>query len=187
MGATLATVQTVKRARARILLVDDDQEWAALVTDVLVAEGYTVETAADGLDALERLPSYDPFLVVTDIQMPRMNGRQLLEKLVAYDERLPVIIMSGERLRVDAHLDRAFRVIEKLNAGRELMAAIAAAAEHRIARLPLQRLWNAAGGLRREIRRPRLVSARTGRWGLGLMVALGSAVVLVNRLRAPAA
>lgn len=174
------------RSGVKILLVDDDSEWAGLVADVLASEGYVVETASDGLAALEKLRSFDPFLVVTDIQMPRMDGRQLLESLSEYDERLLVIVMTGERHRDAAPLKHAFRVIEKPNAGRDLMVAITAAADHRVGRLPLQRLWRAAGAVHRGFRRPRAVAGGTARWGLGLLVALVSGVVLVNHLRARA-
>jgi CheY-like chemotaxis protein len=172
----------VKGSGARILLVDDDREWAGLVADVLVDEGYSVETVPDGLAALEKLPSFHPFLVVTDMQMPRMDGRQLLKRLCDYDERLLVIILSADRHPDAGPLEGAFRVIEKPNAGRDLVAAIAAAADHRVGRLPLQRLWRAAGHVHRGFRRPR--AGGKARWGVGLLVAFISGVVLVNRLRA---
>lgn len=169
---------------AKILVVDDDQEWAGLVAEVLSGEGFSVETASDGLAALEKVTSFDPFLVVTDMQMPRMNGRELLKRLSEYDERLPVIVMSGDQCRDAAQLKGAFRIVEKPNAGRDLLAAVTAAANHRVGRLPLQRLWRAAGAVHHGFHRPRAVVGGTARWGVGLLLAFVSGLVLVNRLRA---
>jgi DNA-binding response OmpR family regulator len=116
--------------------------------------------------------------------MPRMDGRQLLKRLSDYDERLLVIVLSGDRHPDATPLEGAFRVIEKPNAGRDLVAAIAAATDHRVGRLPLQRLWRAAGHVHRGFRRPRAVAGGSARWGVGLLVAFLSGVVLANRLRA---
>ncbi|MBO0797123.1 MAG: response regulator [Ktedonobacteraceae bacterium] len=87
--------------KKRILLVDDDCCVRMLLQDFLQDEAYEVDTAIDGLDALEKLNQrcycYD--LILLDLTMPRMSGLQLLEEL---QERaftlLPLVIaLSGDR------------------------------------------------------------------------------------------
>jgi two-component system cell cycle sensor histidine kinase/response regulator CckA len=80
-----------------ILLVEDAEMLRPLVAEVLRSYGYTVLTAADGVEAIElveRQPG--PIdLLLTDVVMPNMNGRELAETLVAGDPRLKVLFTSG--------------------------------------------------------------------------------------------
>ncbi|HEY3174296.1 MAG TPA: sigma-54 dependent transcriptional regulator [Candidatus Polarisedimenticolia bacterium] len=66
---------------ARILIVDDDPDIKEVLGDRLVSLGHSVETAADGLQALEVLRADPPDLVLLDLMMPRMGGMQVLEKM----------------------------------------------------------------------------------------------------------
>jgi CheY-like chemotaxis protein len=67
----------------RILVVDDDRDMQALLQDLLASEAYEVDTAHDGLIALEKLvhrrERYE--LILLDLTMPRMNGLQLIQVL----------------------------------------------------------------------------------------------------------
>ena len=69
---------------ARILLVDDDPLITELVVDMLGMEGYQVDTAPDGIEALRRLESQRYDLIITDLHMPKLDGsgfyRQLTER-----------------------------------------------------------------------------------------------------------
>ncbi|HTY80158.1 MAG TPA: response regulator [Candidatus Bathyarchaeia archaeon] len=67
--------------RARILLVDDDPLITDLVVDMLAMEGYDVETASDGLEALERLQGQRFDLIVTDLHMPKLDGAAFYREL----------------------------------------------------------------------------------------------------------
>jgi len=83
--------------RNTILVVDDSMNTREIEKDILEANGYRVETAEDGQDALDkaRLKVYD--LVLTDVEMPRLDGFSLTERLRA-DERyqtVPVIIVTS--------------------------------------------------------------------------------------------
>jgi two-component system chemotaxis sensor kinase CheA len=83
-----------QEAAARILVVDDSPTTRTIVRNVLAAAGYSVRTATDGVDALERL-RYQPFdLVVSDVQMPRMNGFELTRQ-VKSQFGLPVLLVTG--------------------------------------------------------------------------------------------
>jgi PAS domain S-box-containing protein len=82
---------------ATVLVVEDDSRVRALAVRALQAEGYVVLEAADGVGALALLDESGvrPQLVVTDVVMPRMNGRQLHDAVVARWPGLPVLFMSG--------------------------------------------------------------------------------------------
>ena len=68
-------------ARARILLVDDDPLISELVVDMLELEGYAVDTAVDGIEALRRLESQRYDLVITDLHMPKLDGARFYQVL----------------------------------------------------------------------------------------------------------
>jgi CheY-like chemotaxis protein len=117
-----------------------------------VEEGYSVTAAPNGLAALQELSQMDPLVVITDVEMPIMDGRQLLVRVRKGHGRIPVIVVTGEGVRrdKDAGLTGAFRVIRKPVPVEELLAAISEAAAHRVVHLPLQRLWRAAGAASRS-------------------------------------
>jgi len=62
----------------RVLLVDDDPIVRKLISRYLVAAGYVVQTAVDGLDALGKLRAGPLDLIISDLKMPRMSGFELL-------------------------------------------------------------------------------------------------------------
>jgi CheY-like chemotaxis protein len=89
-----------------VLLVEDDEDLRACVSQFLSDSGYAVVSAADGreaLDLLERDPA--PALIVTDLMMPRMDGWELISRTRAIPAlaRIPVIVLSAvaERAKVD--------------------------------------------------------------------------------------
>ena len=67
----------------RILVVDDDALLRSSVAAILADEGYEVDLAGDGVDALERIHENPPDVILLDVLMPRMNGKALLETLHA--------------------------------------------------------------------------------------------------------
>ena len=60
-----------------ILLVDDNEDYLLLVKEALIANGYTVHTAADGVEGCEILATTDIDLIISDIRMPRLDGLKL--------------------------------------------------------------------------------------------------------------
>jgi DNA-binding response OmpR family regulator len=79
----------------RILVVDDNADTRLLSMDVLTDSGYEVEGAKDGAAGWEALQTCDYDLVVTDNQMPRMTGIEMLAKLYATRLTIPVIMATG--------------------------------------------------------------------------------------------
>ena len=79
---------------AHILVVDDHASVRAALQVVLEDAGYTVTTAADGREALDRILADRPDLVLTDLHMPVMDGRALLAELRARTLAVPVVLMS---------------------------------------------------------------------------------------------
>jgi two-component system, OmpR family, response regulator MprA len=183
-----------------LLVVDDDPEWREALSDVLREEGYSVAVAEDGVAALDMLSHSDPLVVIADIQMPFMGGRQLLGRVRDDDGRVPVIIVSGEYIATDdVSLAGAFRVMSKPVALEELLSTVAKAVARRRAHLPLNKLWLAAGTVTksrvRRTRRPRWEAIRRAvstistptRAALLALVVASSLALLVRRRAALAA
>ena len=80
-----------------ILIVDDSLMVRKQVGTALKGLGYAVTEAVDGLDALDKLGgSPDTRLIVCDVNMPRMNGIEFLEKLSALGSSIPVVMLTTE-------------------------------------------------------------------------------------------
>jgi len=79
----------------RILLVDDDEDTRYLEGIMLSSAGYTVDTAADGEEAWKMLLSFPYDLLLSDHNMPRLCGLDLVERIRAAGMSLPIIINSG--------------------------------------------------------------------------------------------
>jgi YesN/AraC family two-component response regulator len=78
-----------------ILVVDDEEMMRELLEDVLVMEGYAVDTAEDGQTALSKVKDAPPLLVISDIKMPRMNGFELLKSIKERFPEMRMIMMTG--------------------------------------------------------------------------------------------
>ncbi|MEV6729899.1 MULTISPECIES: response regulator transcription factor [unclassified Streptomyces] len=79
----------------RILVVDDEPAVREALRRSLAFEGYAVQTAVDGLDALDKAASYDPGLIVLDIQMPRMDGLTAARRLRASGSTTPILMLTA--------------------------------------------------------------------------------------------
>ncbi|MFF3652252.1 response regulator transcription factor [Streptomyces sp. NPDC002181] len=79
----------------RILVVDDEPAVREALRRSLAFEGYDVQTAVDGLDALEKAAAYDPGLIVLDIQMPRMDGLTAARRLRASGSTTPILMLTA--------------------------------------------------------------------------------------------
>jgi CheY-like chemotaxis protein len=87
---------TTRQARpSRLLIVDDDKGMRETLTDILESTSYSVEQAADGSLALERIRAQSYDLVLMDVRMPVLDGVETLRRIRALQPDLPVILMSG--------------------------------------------------------------------------------------------
>lgn len=114
----------------RILVVDDEEVLRALLADILTCEGHQVDTACDGLEALDWLDQHHYDAVFTDLQMPGLDGPRLYEAIQKRQgEDLPrVIFMTGNpALSADFLRDTREPILEKpfsLSAARGVVQAL---------------------------------------------------------------
>jgi CheY-like chemotaxis protein len=99
-----------RHSGARVLVVDDDAEIADTMAEVLSFEGYSVAVARDGIDALTRIPQFDPDVILLDLMMPRMSGFEVLERLREDQRSTPVVVVSANQGREASELKVAARV-----------------------------------------------------------------------------
>jgi DNA-binding response OmpR family regulator len=84
---------------AKLLVVDDEPRTAELTAEILRRAGYSVDVAASGTEALERVRSGSPDLMLLDYEMPDMEAPEVLDSLRSGADRIPfpVIILTGAR------------------------------------------------------------------------------------------
>jgi DNA-binding response OmpR family regulator len=80
---------------ARILVVDDEKNIRTLFEAELTDEGYEVDTASGGEEALRKFRSDGADLLIVDIRMPDMTGLELMEKIRAVNMRVPIIVCTA--------------------------------------------------------------------------------------------
>ncbi|MEN6476209.1 MAG: response regulator [Syntrophaceae bacterium] len=78
-----------------VLIVDDSQDLTEVAAEFLRIFDYTVYTAANGIEALERLKTSQVGIVVSDIHMPDMDGLTLMSEIKARYPGLPVVLITG--------------------------------------------------------------------------------------------
>lgn len=79
----------------RILVVDDEENLRLVLRTLLKRQGYEVETAASGEEALGLVDTFGPDVILTDVRMPKMGGLDLLSTLQAKGNEATVIVMSA--------------------------------------------------------------------------------------------
>jgi EAL domain-containing protein (putative c-di-GMP-specific phosphodiesterase class I) len=124
--------------RGRLLLVDDDPLIVRSYTRMLGNEGYEVDTCYDGEAAAEavRAQAYD--VVITDLEMPRLGGLGLIERIRSYDQDVPVVLVTGNptlETAIAAVERGALRYVPKPVDGARLRSIVTDAVRlHRLAR-----------------------------------------------------
>ena len=101
---------------ARILIVEDDAYERQGLADLLSTWGYETETAGDGSEALEKVSSFNPAVVISDLRMPRMTGMELLRQVHEVHSGLNFIMLTGQGTieeAVEATKLGAFNFLEK--------------------------------------------------------------------------
>jgi CheY-like chemotaxis protein len=92
--AVVALPDARSRRGVRILAVDDETEPLAALAKLLSAEGFVVETANGGIEALAKLGQAVPDILLTDVQMPDLDGIALAEQVRKQQPNLPIILTT---------------------------------------------------------------------------------------------
>jgi two-component system, NtrC family, nitrogen regulation response regulator NtrX len=101
---------------AHILIIDDEKAIRYALRDILEHEGHKVDEAEDGQQGCQKVKAGKYDLVLCDIKMPKMDGLEVLEKIQAFNEELPVVMISGHGTidtAVEALKKGAFDFIQK--------------------------------------------------------------------------
>ena len=116
-------------AALRILVVDDEQSYRDALTVALEREGFVVDTAADGIEAMTRFDAGNPALVLLDVMLPRMSGIDVCRQIRSRSQ-VPIIMVTARDAEIDTvvglevgaddYVSKPFRL-------RELVARVRAA------------------------------------------------------------
>lgn len=82
--------------RAKVLVADDDPKATAALSSLLESDGFSVQTASDGADALEKIAQSPPDVLVTDVNMPHLDGFGLMRAVRERYPRIFIVVISGE-------------------------------------------------------------------------------------------
>ncbi len=81
----------------RVLIVDDEPDIRATVSAMLEIEGYEVDEAANGADALDAIDRHAPDLILLDMRMPVLDGRGFAYELRRRGHPMPIVVMTAAR------------------------------------------------------------------------------------------
>jgi CheY-like chemotaxis protein len=107
-----------------VLVAEDDEILRETLAETLRLEGYIVAGASDGAEALSALERLHPNVVLLDIQMPVLNGREFARELEARGLRVPILVMTAaadadgcaEEIDADGWVAKPFKLSELLPA-----------------------------------------------------------------------
>ncbi|OAB44681.1 response regulator transcription factor [Paenibacillus antarcticus] len=119
----------------KVLIVDDEVSIASALAYALRREGYTVETAGDGQEALDRVEIFKPDVMVLDVMMPRLSGYDVCRKLADRQQRPAILLLTvkndivdkvlGLELGADDYMTKPFDI-------REITARVKALSRRRV-------------------------------------------------------
>lgn len=126
-----------------VLVVDDEEQVRHSIAQWLELGGFSVETAADADAALAAIRRRAPKVVLTDLQMPRKSGMDLMRELHRFDPDIPVVLLTAHGdvpLAVAAMREGAYDFLQKPYVPEHLSAVVTRAIEQRRLKLELQML-----------------------------------------------
>ena len=113
-----------KEKEKKILVVDDEKDVRDVLYDLLTFEGFDVETVEDGETALEKLLRTHYDLLITDLNMPKMDGIELLDRIFENKVEVTAIVMSSfipqltieyiKRRNIDGQISKPFKMDEMM-------------------------------------------------------------------------
>ena len=83
--------------KKRVLVADDERNVAKVLKDRLVHWGYEVETASDGEEALRKIESFRPHLLILDVRMPKVDGLEVLDKTKKQNSHIGVLVFTASQ------------------------------------------------------------------------------------------
>lgn len=95
----LSTMSLPKPASQKILIVDDEQQVCDVLVEALSYMGHETDTARDGKDAMEKIERAPFGVVITDMDMPRMDGMELIRRLVEKKNEVDIIAITGHTMK----------------------------------------------------------------------------------------
>jgi DNA-binding NtrC family response regulator len=100
----------------KVLIVEDEENERSGLAELVASWGYRTETAQDGVEGLEKVASWSPSIVITDLKMPRMDGLGLLQEIAAQPLEIAVVLLTAQGsvdVAVSAMKNGAYDFIEK--------------------------------------------------------------------------
>jgi len=113
---TVAEQASQPRAGERVLIVEDDQSARVGLAQLVTRWGFVAESAGDGVEALEKVTSFRPAIVITDLVMPRMDGLALLRALQEQGADVTTLLLTAQgtvETAVEAMKDGAYDYLTK--------------------------------------------------------------------------
>ena len=92
----------------RILVVEDEQDLNRILAKTLKAEGYSVDSCFDGVEALDYLKGAEYDAVVLDVMMPKVDGFEVCRRIREVDENVPVLFLSARDGIIDKRIGFSF-------------------------------------------------------------------------------
>jgi DNA-binding NtrC family response regulator len=80
----------------KVLIVEDEAHARTGLTELVASWGFRAESAADGVEGLDRVRQWSPGIVVTDLKMPRMDGMELLARIKELPQRVVVVMLTAQ-------------------------------------------------------------------------------------------
>src|ERR1700686_5115399 len=81
----------------RVLIVEDEENERTGLAELVSGWGYRTGTAADGVEALEKIPVFAASIVITDVKMRGMGGMELVERLAGLSQSIAVVMVTAQK------------------------------------------------------------------------------------------
>ncbi len=104
----------------RILVVDDEPEMCHLIKQILKQDGYQIDVSFSGIEALQMIKSFNYHLLLTDLEMPEVDGIELTRKAKKQNPEIRVLMVTGNatvdadirslRHKIDGYIRKPFNI-----------------------------------------------------------------------------